>query len=101
MVLWYPALDKEMKTTIDIPDELFRAAKAKAALEGRKLKDLVVEGLQQVVAAPPKGGRLRKAKFPLVRSRRADEKITVEAVNQAIAAMDDEIERYYAQFMRR
>lgn len=90
-----------MKTTIDIPDELFRAAKAKAALEGLKLKDLVVEGLQQVVAAPPKRKRLRKVKFPLIESRRRDGKLTVEAVNQAIADMDAEIDRYYAQFMRR
>ncbi len=90
-----------MKTTVDIPDELFRAAKAKAALEGRKLKDLIVEGLLQVVAAPPKSKRLHKAKFPLVKSRRQDAKITVEMVNQAIADMDGEIDRYYAQFMRR
>ena len=38
-----------MRTTIDIPDELFRRAKSDAALRGRKLKDLVEEGLRLVV----------------------------------------------------
>lgn len=41
-----------MRTTIDIPDEPFRRAKSEAALRGRKLKDLVEEGLRLVLAAP-------------------------------------------------
>jgi hypothetical protein len=41
-----------MKTTIEVPDELYRRAKAQAALRGRKLKDLVAEGLRLVLAAP-------------------------------------------------
>jgi hypothetical protein len=38
-----------MRTTVDIPDELFRRAKSEAALSGRKLKDLVEEGLRLVL----------------------------------------------------
>jgi hypothetical protein len=38
-----------MRTTVDIPDELFRRAKSEAALRGRKLKDLVAEGLRLVL----------------------------------------------------
>ena len=38
-----------MRTTVDIPDELFRRAKSQAALQGRKLKDLVEEGLRLVI----------------------------------------------------
>jgi hypothetical protein len=34
-----------MKTTLDIPDELYRQAKIRAAEENRKIKDLVSEGL--------------------------------------------------------
>ena len=41
-----------MKTTVELPDELFRRAKATAALRGRKLKDLVEEGLRRVLDAP-------------------------------------------------
>jgi hypothetical protein len=42
-----------MRTTVDIPDELLRRAKSEAALSGRKLKDLVEEGLRLVLAAAP------------------------------------------------
>ena len=35
-----------MKTTLEIPDDLFREAKAMAVLEGIKLKDFVAESLR-------------------------------------------------------
>lgn len=41
-----------MKTTVELPDDLFRRAKAVAALRGRKFKDLVEEGLRRVIASP-------------------------------------------------
>ena len=40
-----------MKTTVDLPDDLARRIKAEAALRGRKLKDLVEEGLRLVLKA--------------------------------------------------
>ena len=46
-----------MKTTIEVPDELYRRAKAEAALRGRKLRDLVEEGLRLVLEAPRKTRR--------------------------------------------
>jgi predicted component of type VI protein secretion system len=44
-----------MKTTVEVPDDLYRRAKAEAALRGRKLKDLVEEGLRLVLASPRTG----------------------------------------------
>jgi hypothetical protein len=41
-----------MKTTVDIPDDLYRRAKAEAALRGRKFKELVEEGLRLALEAP-------------------------------------------------
>jgi hypothetical protein len=35
-----------MKTTVEIPDELFKQTKATAALRGESLKDFVAEALQ-------------------------------------------------------
>jgi plasmid stability protein len=32
-----------MKTTIDVPDDLHRAVKARAALEGRSVRDVTIE----------------------------------------------------------
>jgi hypothetical protein len=51
------ASDAQMKTTIEVPDELYRRAKAEAALQGRKLRDLVEEGLRLVLEAPRKTRR--------------------------------------------
>jgi hypothetical protein len=44
-----------MRTTVDVSDELFRRAKAEAALRGRKFKDLVEEGLRLVLESPQGG----------------------------------------------
>ena len=38
-----------MKTTVELPDDLYRQAKATAALRGRKFKDLIEEGLRLVL----------------------------------------------------
>ncbi len=40
-----------MKTTIEIPDPLFRKAKSKAAERGQTLKELVAEALREKLAA--------------------------------------------------
>jgi hypothetical protein len=42
-----------VKTTIEIPDQLFRRAKARAAERGESLKQLVIEALQEKLARPP------------------------------------------------
>jgi hypothetical protein len=46
-----------MKTTVELPDDLYRRAKAEAALSGRKLRDLIEEGLRLALAAPRKRRR--------------------------------------------
>jgi hypothetical protein len=46
-----------MKTTVEVPDDLYRRAKAEAALRGRKLRDLIEEGLRLVLASPRKTRR--------------------------------------------
>jgi hypothetical protein len=53
----YMASGASMKTTVEVPDELYRRAKAEAALRGRKLRDLVEEGLRLVLEAPRKARR--------------------------------------------
>jgi len=42
-----------MRTSLDLPDPLFRHLKARAALEGRSLRDLVVALVERGLAAPP------------------------------------------------
>ena len=55
-----------MRTTVDIPDELFRRTKSEAALCGRKLKDLVAEGLRLVLdqEKPPAESEKKPSRSP-------------------------------------
>ena len=41
-----------MKATIDIPDDLYRRAKARSAMEGRPFRSVAVELLQEWLKAP-------------------------------------------------
>jgi hypothetical protein len=57
-----------MRTTIDMPDALYRKTKAIAALRGSSMKDLIVRAVEHEVraaAAPAKHGR-RPAKSPRI-----------------------------------
>jgi hypothetical protein len=46
---FYANLGGAVKTTVEVSDDLYRRAKSEAALRGRKLKDLVEEGLRLVL----------------------------------------------------
>jgi hypothetical protein len=62
-----------MKTTLEIPDDLYREAKAKAAMENRKIKDLIAEGirlvLEQSASATKPPVRKRPSPFPLIHGK--------------------------------
>jgi hypothetical protein len=45
-----------VKTTLELPDDLFRAVKVRAASEGRKLKDVVAELIRRGLEGQPAGG---------------------------------------------
>jgi Arc/MetJ family transcription regulator len=60
-----------MRTTIDLPDELFRQAKAKAALEGLSLKDVITHFVEQglrpgALSSAPQ--RRRRSELPVARA---------------------------------
>ena len=63
-----------MKTTVEMPDELYRRAKVEAALRGRKLGDLVEDGLRLILEEsrktrrPPNLVRLTKRARGIVNS---------------------------------
>ena len=42
-----------MRTSLDVPDPLFRHLKARAALEGTTLRELVLSLIERGLAAPP------------------------------------------------
>lgn len=55
-----------MRTTIDLPDALFRQTKAIAALRGSSLKDLIARAIEKEVNSPAATGG-HKVRLPLVR----------------------------------
>jgi plasmid stability protein len=58
-----------MRTTIDIPDAIYRRLKARAAGEGRSAKTLILQGVEQVLKGTPAAAG-RRVKLPLVKSKR-------------------------------
>jgi len=58
-----------VRTTIDIPDAMYRRLKARAAHEGRSVKALILDGVEKSLAASP-GDAGRPVTLPLVRSKR-------------------------------
>ena len=57
-----------MRTTIDIPDPMYRRLKARAAAEGRTAKALILRAVEQVLGAKPASGK--KLKAPVIASKR-------------------------------
>ena len=49
-----------MKTTLEMPDKLFRRAKATAAQRGQSLKQLVTVALERELAGPASGTKTSK-----------------------------------------
>ena len=61
----------DMRTTIDLPDELFRQVKARAALDGLRLKDLITRFVEQGLrggVAPGAPARRRRSELPVARA---------------------------------
>jgi hypothetical protein len=55
-----------MRTTVDIPDSLYRKLKAKAALEGSTVKEILVKLVQRELAVTD--GK-HTTRFPLIRGK--------------------------------
>ena len=70
----------EMKTTLDLPDDLMRAVKIRAVHEHKKLKDTIAELIRKGMAA----GKTRAPKIPKPVKLRGGP-ITTEEIEAAIA----------------
>jgi hypothetical protein len=49
-----------MKTTVELPDDLFVAAKKRAVERRTTLRDLIERGLRRELSEPPTSGRPRR-----------------------------------------
>jgi plasmid stability protein len=82
-----------MKTTLDLPDELMRTVKVRAAEENRKLKDVIADLLRRGLSAESRGapGSQNHVELPLVQCAHpaaAGEEITPDRAAELLAAED-------------
>jgi len=58
-----------MRTTVDIPDPIYRRLKTRAASEGSSAKELILRGVELILKKGPRKSQ-RRVKLPLIRSKR-------------------------------
>jgi hypothetical protein len=90
-----------VKTTLEIPDPLFRRVKAQAAVEGLKLKEVVASALAAYLIRPrPVSKNVRPCPFPLIRGKTGT--IMKQMNNETIAMLQEkeDLERHRRPFGR-
>jgi predicted CopG family antitoxin len=73
-----------MRTTIDIPDALYRELKGKAAKEGRSVKELILRSVEDKLRLPIKSTQKnskKRIRIPILKSK---EPGTLELDNERI-----------------
>lgn len=86
-----------MRTTIDMPPTLMRAAKARAAERGESLKDLVNRAVAHEVGLPATTkGKTGRVTLPLI-ARDATPTVLVTSDDIADAFDAEDVERYAAE----
>lgn len=61
-----------MRTTVDIPDPIYRRLRSRAVSEGSTAKELILRGVEQILKEKKTKSR-RRVKLPIVRSKRPGE----------------------------
>lgn len=83
-----------MKTTVEIPDRLFRKAKATAAERGQSPKQLIAEALQEKLAGRQGGAAEQEPPwmrgFGGLRSLRRERRRVMARVEEAFEAIEEE-----------
>jgi plasmid stability protein len=69
-----------MRTTIDIPDETFRALEVKAAQEGQSVEQVIQRGILRELEVPEPPA-IRKMEVPVIHSSRPG---TLDLTNEQI-----------------
>jgi hypothetical protein len=87
-----------MKTTVEISDDVFRLAKARAALEGVRLRDLVERGIRLALAEGASPPLDRRAAFPLIKSCEPTP-LDATTVAAALAELEDAETAHHASFV--
>lgn len=86
-----------MRTTIDIPDTLFRQLKARAALRGETLKECLLRAVRAELRGNGEGedvslrDEARRIKLPIVESKEASYDLSPKRVTEILEEEDLEL----------
>jgi hypothetical protein len=86
-----------MRTTIDLPDPLFKRLKAHAALEGVKLREFIAGAIEAALQPAEALAKTRKFKpLPVIKRRGKPGPLMTKLTNDFIAELElqDDIDRY-------
>jgi hypothetical protein len=74
-----------MRTTVDIPDPLYRRLKSAAALRGCSVKELVLRGVQTELKAGSGSSRKKAVRLPIIDSKNPGWlELTNERINEIL-----------------
>ena len=74
-----------MRTTVDIPDPLYRELKSRAALRGCSVKELILRGVRAELKSQPGSESRSRIEFPLIKSKRKTPlKLTNRQINELL-----------------
>lgn len=57
-----------MRTTVDIPDPVYRRLKSRAASEGSSAKEVILRAVQSILKESPRKSR-KRVRLPLIKSK--------------------------------
>lgn len=79
-----------MRTTVDLPEELMRAAKAEAAQRGERLRDLFARAVANELRVDAAQPSRKKVTLPLIRGSSPRRTLTSADIEAVLAAEDAE-----------
>jgi hypothetical protein len=79
-----------MRTTLDLPDELFRQLKARAALMGTTVKELLTSYVENGLRQSSRPAARRRSALPVIARGR---KVVANVTADVMARMEDEEDR--------
>lgn len=79
-----------MKTTLELPDELYREIKLKAVREDRTIKDVTTDLLRRGLAAPEGASSGHRVSFPLVECSAPKDGLTPDELQDILLAAEVE-----------
>jgi hypothetical protein len=94
-------MKEDMKVIINIPNELYDQARAKAAREGISIDELITRSLQSALEKSPRTSVGHRIPFPLIRGSSEETALTSETVAEALRELDEEQAQISAELLRR